>query len=380
MKWLSSSAIVFPLAVVIVAVTTFGTVTPDLAIGAFLLIALAPWALVALEIDLPPMALVVTTVVVVGWLVLRLDDAGTMFFAVVAISWAGARGARLATVVCFVGSAGVVIAAAAMHHDSFVHEGTIAWTTGIAMGAFFGVLLNHQRQLTDDLSEARHELGLAAIREERTMVAREVHDIVGHGLTVALLNISGARRQLARNPDAAAEALDRAEAVTRDSLETVRNVVGLLSSRDQRYEPMPGGADVVAIIEQAKRSGLPVSATIEGDPAALDPAVGLTLVRLLQESLSNANRHAPGSPIDISLRVAEQNVTTVVGNALRRDADIRPDVTEVDRRGLGIASMTDRVAAVRGTLEIGARDGRWIVHCVLPRAAHAGRPTGLSPT
>ena len=368
-NWLTSTTIVFPLAAVVVAALTFITEPPTVAIVACLVIATVPWAFVAAGMRVPAIALVLVDTVAVGALVLPLDDAAAMFIAIVAICWAAAQGLRLASIVGFVGGTVTVSIAMAMEHDAFQRSGAVSWITGLATGWFMGVLVNRQRQLTDDLTEARHELSLAAIRDERTMVAREVHDIVGHSLTVVLLNISGARRHLSKNPETAADALDRAEAVTRDSLETVRNVVGLLSSENQRFEPMPGGGDVHTIVEQARESGLPISLMVSGDPADLEPAVGLTLVRLLQESLSNASRHAPGAPIDVSLMVATNNVTAVVSNPMPAGAG---GTAPTNRRGLGLASMTDRVAAVRGTLEIGRRDDRWLVRCVLPRTVLAG--------
>lgn len=373
--WMTSTTIVFPLAVVIVAALTFITEPPTLAIVAWLVIALIPWAFVASGVRVPPIGLVLLDALAVAALVLRLNDAAAMFIVIVAICWAAAQGLRLASIIGFVGGAAIVIAAMVTDHDAFKQSGAVSWMTGLATGWFMGLLVDRQRQLTDDLTEARHELSLAAIRDERTMVAREVHDIVGHSLTVVLLNISGARRHLSKNPDTAAEALDRAESVTRDSLETVRNVVGLLSSENQRFAPMPGGGDVRTMVEQARRSGLPISLALTGDPADLEPAVGLTLVRLLQESLSNASRHAPGAPIDVALTVAPNNVTAVVSNPMPRGADGAPSTS---RRGLGLASMTDRVAAVRGTLEIGRRDDRWMVRCVLPRTVHTGAE--VSPT
>ena len=372
--WITSTTIVFPVAAVVVAALTFITEPPGLEIIAWLLLALAPWAFVVSGVRVPAVGLVLAETAAVAVLVLRLDDAAAMFIAIVAICWAASLGLQLAASLGFVGGTALVIVAMATDHDAFRHSGAVSWITGLATGWFMGVLANRQRQLTDDLTEARHELSLAAIREERTMVAREVHDIVGHSLTVVLLNISGARRHLSKNPATAAEALDRAETVTRDSLETVRNVVGLLSSENQKFEPMPGGGDVRAMVEQARQSGLPISLALSGDPAELEPAVGLTLVRLLQESLSNASRHAPGAPIDVSLTVMPDNVTAVVSNPIARGTE----ASSSGRRGLGLASMTDRVAAVRGTLEIGRRDDRWLVHCVLPRTVRAAPEIGAT--
>ena len=190
--------------------------------------------------------------------------------------------------------------------------------------------------------------------------------MVGHSLTVVLLNIAGARRHLASNPAAADEALAQAEIVGRESLDTVRTVVGLLHSPEasQRDAPLRDGRDVVALVEQARRAGLPVTLTVAGDPAALEPTIGLTVVRLLQESLANANRHAPGAPIDVRLCVTAGAVTATVVNPVERSA---PPIAT--RPGVGLSSMTARVAALHGSIDIGVRADRWVVSWHLPRPA-----------
>jgi signal transduction histidine kinase len=144
-------------------------------------------------------------------------------------------------------------------------------------------------------------------------------------------------------------------------------VVTLLSNagESQRDAPLPGGGDVLPLLDQARRSGMPGEVSIDGDPATLEPSIGLTVVRLLQESLANASRHAPGSRVDVDLRITDRCVHAVVSNALSTIAR-----SAGDRVGIGVAGMTDRVAAVGGSIHAGPADGRWIVRVSLPRPAH----------
>lgn len=363
----------FPAAALVMSLLTFASTSPSPAIVGLLGVALVPWALVTRHVRVSPLIVVIVTLVPTFVLVFRYTDQAALFLGVVTCTWAAASGMRLPTSVAVIGfsSASVVCD---VHVDDGRHGGWAIWSTGMLFGWFAGALLFRQRSLTNALADARHELGLAAVANERKAIAREVHDIVGHSLTVVLLNISGARRNLANNPAAAAAALERAEAVSRDSLETVRSVVSLLSSDgvSQRDAPLPGGGDLVPLLDQARRSGMPIVSKIAGDPARLEPTIGLTLVRLLQEALSNASRHAPGATVDVDVDIDDHYVTVTVANAI--PASTR---SSSDRVGVGLASMHDRVAAMSGSIQLGAEHGRWLVHATLPRSP---RSLHLSPS
>lgn len=375
--WLSETSIVFPVAALVVSLLTFASTSPSPPIVGLLGLALLPWALIAGHVRITPLVVVIVTLVPTFVLVLRYDDQAALFLGVVTCTWAAASGMRLPTSVAVIGfSAASVVCDIRLNFGT--EGGWAIWSTGMLFGWFAGALLFRQRSLTDALADARHELGLAAVEHERKAIAREVHDIVGHSLTVVLLNISGARRNLANNPAAAADALERAEAVSRDSLETVRSVVSLLSSagESQRDAPLPGGGDLVPLLDQARQSGMPIVSTIAGDPARLEPSIGLTLVRLLQEALANASRHAPGATVDVDVDIDDHRVTATVANAMPASAR-----SASDRVGVGLASMHDRVAAVSGSIRIGAEHGRWLVHATLPRSQRSVHltPSSTSP-
>lgn len=365
--WMSSTSTVFPILALITSLLTFFTTPPTAAIALLLLLALAPWALVGCGFDVPPVLVVTVSLVAVTWMVAGHDDQAALFLGVVACTWTAAKGLRWVSMYSVVGFTIASIACDATGDGG--KPFWVIWATGMGFGWFSGSLLFRQNLLMDQLASVRSSLVLAAAEQERKAIAREVHDIVGHSLTVVLLNIAGARRHLATNPTAAAEALERAESISRDSLETVRSVVGLLSTSgdSQRNAPLPDGGDVVPLLEQAKRSGLPLSLSIDGDPTELEPAVGLTVVRLLQEALANATRHAPGEGIDVSIQISSSTVTTVISNSVLTGQPASANKTPA-RPGLGVASMTDRVAALHGSLDIGVRDARWVVRGVLPRA------------
>jgi signal transduction histidine kinase len=376
MGWLSSTSIVFPTAALIVSILTFFTTTPTPAIVGVLAIALLPWALVAGGLRIPPLVVVVVTIAAMAWLVIRLDDQATMFLGVCACAWAAAQGLRFESAVAVLGGVGVAIACEFIAPKDDTKSDWVIWATGMLFGFFTGALLHRQERLMSELRLAHDALDVAAIDGERKQIAREVHDIVGHSLTVVLLNIAGARRNLSKNPAAAAEALERVESVSRDSLDTVRSIVGLLSNGgdSQRDAPLPGGGDIIPLVDQASASGLRITSRIDGDPASLEPAVGLTVIRVLQEALSNASRHAPGELIDLTITIHDEYVNVSVSNPIPSFHLATPV-----HDGLGVSSMRSRVAAAQGEAEIGMRDGSWVVRCTMPRSLHRAPLSGSRP-
>ncbi|MCU1501449.1 MAG: integral rane sensor signal transduction histidine kinase [Ilumatobacteraceae bacterium] len=369
MPWLASTSIVFPIAALVVSVLSFLTTTPTLLIALLFAAALVPWALVAGGIRVPALVVVAVTLGATAWLAVPLGDQAAMFLPIAAASWAAALGLRWPSIAAVAGAFAIAIGYQVANETG--RANWVIWATGTLFGWFAGALLHRQRLLTDALDVAHHELAVAAADNERKAIAREVHDVVGHSLTVVLLNIAGARRHLATNPAAADEALAQAETVGRDSLDTVRAVVGLLhsSTESQRDAPLPDGRQVAPLIEQVRRAGLQVDLQMTGDPATLEPTVGLTLVRVLQESLANASRHAPGAPIAVEMLVDPAFVRAAVANPLPSAPPRTPPA------GVGLSSMSARVAALNGTIDAGPHDGRWVVRWQLPRPGHTTMDT-----
>jgi signal transduction histidine kinase len=254
----------------------------------------------------------------------------------------------------------------------FGDAGVPYFLAGIGVGALTGALLHRQRRLTAELRWTLHRLDQAAAAEERRRIAREVHDVVAHSLTVVLLNLGGARRALASHPDLAMEALERAEQVGRESLDGIRQVVGLLRADDEAATdpPEPTVTDVTAIVAQQREVGADVELAVTGDLGAVESLAGATMARITREALTNAQRHAPGAPVLVEVVVAAGRVTVKVTNGPALHA---PLDRAGGRQGHGLVGMRERVEALGGSFSAGPSDGGWRVVGQIP--LRPGRPT-----
>jgi signal transduction histidine kinase len=236
------------------------------------------------------------------------------------------------------------------------------WMLGIAFPAALGWGVGRQLTLARQLADARLALAEQAILDERRRIARDVHDMVGHGLAATLVQIASARHVLRRDPDAADEALGVAERVGRSSMQELRATLSLLRDADApEVGALPGAEEISGLVEAARATGLRVSLRVVGDLARLDRAVGLTLHRIAQEALTNASRHAPGAETVMVLDAS--------GSQARLDVLSRgtsgPD--DPDPRGrFGIRGMAERAEAVGGSLSAGPSPEGWLVRAVIP--------------
>ena len=150
-----------------------------------------------------------------------------------------------------------------------VDAGWGAWMGGITLSVAAGALVRHERQLTAQLRAAQAGLAERARAEERNRIARELHDVIAHTLTVSLLHVSSARLAVENGLDDADRALAEAERLGRESLDEVRRVVGLLHADGSaaRTVPLPGGGDLPALVERFRSAGAAATFTVEGDIA-----------------------------------------------------------------------------------------------------------------
>jgi signal transduction histidine kinase len=255
-------------------------------------------------------------------------------------------------------SIGVLVFADATGHFS----GSWTWALAIALSWTGGYALRWALALLHDLNAAQADLAERSALDERQRIAREIHDVLAHSLSVATLHITGARRALNRDPHEAAEALEQAERLTRDSLTQVRSVIGMLSPNADGTAPaMPTADEIEALVEEFRRAGANVSLRIDGDVTRLSAPVGLAVYRVTQESLSNAIRHAPGQPASVHIAIYGDCVQLDVTNPL----GVR---TATESPGRGIVGMTERASALLGTLEVGPEREHWRVHMTTPIA------------
>ena len=238
-----------------------------------------------------------------------------------------------------------------------------AWVGGTTFAGVACVMGRRQRDLLVQLRIAQLGLAQRAQAEERTRIARELHDVIGHSLTVSLMHVSVARLALDEDRAVAERALEEAERLGRASLDEVRHAVGLLREADgsESTAPLPAGADVEALLEQFRTAGADVDATVDPALSSVPGTVGLAAYRILQESLTNASKHAPGAAIVVQAEVARDAVRLTVESAGPPRAG----------SGLGLLGMRERAEALGGSCTAGAGGAGWLVRAELPLRGHS---------
>jgi signal transduction histidine kinase len=272
----------------------------------------------------------------------------------VLIGWCALR-ARRPQAFALVGAATVLLLVEAVVSED---PGWASWITGTVFTLVVCLLARRQGELLAELREAQAGLAERVRAEERNRVSRELHDVIAHSLTVSLLHVTSARLALADDPAEAGEALARAEALGRQSLTEVRHAVGLLREDSPGRSPLPGAEQLPGLVEGFRQAGAPVAYEVVGDLGRLPATTGLTVYRILQESLTNAVRHGGGHGAAVRLEVGEESTELTVDSA---GAGARgPD------GGTGLLSMRERAEALGGRLSAGPEGDGWRVHAVLP--------------
>ncbi|MEU7857257.1 sensor histidine kinase [Nonomuraea sp. NPDC049141] len=193
----------------------------------------------------------------------------------------------------------------------------------------------------------------AARAEERSRIARELHDVVAHHVSVMTVQAAAARRVLASDPDLAREALSAIEHTGRMAMTEMRNIVGVLRT-DARAElgPQPGMQDLPALVEQMREAGLATRLSVEGDARPIPAGVDLAAYRLIQEGLTNSLRHAgPGAKAVVTVRHDPRELDVRVEDDGRGAAGLS------GQPGHGLVGIRERVALYGGILSIGPRPG-----------------------
>lgn len=364
----SSTTVVMSLAAIAAAlIAMFGE--PDAATGVTVcagLVGLVPWALVAGGVRLSTALFAAMTFLPAAVIVLVERNPGGMFpimLAIVSITRTASH--RLVSVAAVIVASSMMVALALLE-NTWHETGAVYFIGGAGVAWLAGTMVRRQEELVAELQDAHRRETEHAAATERTRIAREVHDVVAHSLTVVMLHVTGARRAITTDPTRAAEALGRAEVVGRESLDSIRQMVGLLRADDSAGEqdaPLPGLDDIPALVVQFREAGLEVSADLQLSGVVADPATALTAFRVVQEALSNVLQHSPGAPCQ--LRVARDGGGTV----LRIVAE-NPTVEAADRTsraGLGLRGMRERVRAAGGSVEAGSTpDRRWRIDAALP--------------
>ena len=255
-----------------------------------------------------------------------------------------------------------------------VPEADFAWTPWTAAAVFtflLGRALHRQRLLIQELEQARGALADQAVADERRRIARELHDLAGHTLAAVLLHVTGARHVLRRDVDEAERALLDAEAVGRASLDQIRATVAALRTHERGTDrALAGSADIASLVEDYRRAGLVIEATVAAQVADLDGAVGTALHRIAREALTNVARHAPHNRVEFAVDVDQQEVHLMVADRGRRGRP--PDPNEGH---FGLVGMRERARALGGELEAGPTADGWRVAARLPAAVVDRQPS-----
>ncbi|GIH17663.1 sensor histidine kinase [Rugosimonospora africana] len=250
------------------------------------------------------------------------------------------------------------------------------------------------------LRRDQEELARRAVIDEQLRIARELHDVVAHHLSVVSIQAGLARYVLESDPVTAGEALGTVLDTTGEALEELRRLLAVLRTgtqlaedRSEAYRPAPGLGQLSELIGRMKAAGVPVEVRVTGTPRALPPGADLCAYRVIQECLTNVLKHAAGASAFVDLHYAAGALTVRIrddgrglpaGGApsggltptgkLTPTAGLTPagKLTPAGRQGLGLAGMRERAKLYRGAVEAGPRvGGGWTVELMLPLPAAA---------
>lgn len=247
------------------------------------------------------------------------------------------------------------------------------WMMGTVFPWVIARVAARERRLAAELEANRRALADQAVLSERRRIARDVHDFVGHGLAAVMLQITGARHVLRRDPAAAEEALRSAEELGRRSMQELRRTVALLRSDDEAplAPPLPSVGDIPVLVDDARAGGLAVELETRGNLSGVSPNVGVALYRISQEALANAARHAPGARTLLGIEAGDGHVSLV---AETTGPTLGGQAMEPERRRYGVVGMQERAKALGGDLVAGPTPQGWRVTCRLPLEARAPTP------
>jgi signal transduction histidine kinase len=296
----------------------------------------------------------------VGWLIFTDNGSVAGLMLLVMVGWTVYTGSlRDSLLACGVA---VLAVLGYVHFDT--PDRWLPWVAGIVATCLMMRMFVMQQTLIQQLRAAQADLERTAVVAERRRIAGEIHDVAAHALALSVLHLTGLRLRVQRESGDRnlVESLAEAERLGRQSLDDIRRTVGLLQDDVSGIAPpLPGAGDIQRLVGEYQARGLEVGLELHGEPAAVAPATGLALYRIVQESLANAVKHAPGADVRIRLelngdaRLSIRNALTAQGIAHNNG-----------RRGHGLGGMRERAQLLGGRLQAGPDDEGWLVECVIP--------------
>jgi signal transduction histidine kinase len=277
---------------------------------------------------------------------------------------------RRRSAISFAFTAAVLLAVAATGADRSADM--IVFFLLIAGGPYLvGRIVNARIQLARELGDKatrlerdQEEKQKLAVAEERARIAREMHDVVAHNVSVMVVQASAARRMIDHDPNRAREALSSVEQTGREALAEMRRMLDVLRVEDERaaLAPQPSIDELEALIELAREAGLQVELEVEGERRRVSSGVDLSAFRIVQEALSNTIKHAGAANARVRLRFGDDEMEVDV---VDDGHGVRP--RDENGNGHGLVGMRERVAMLGGRLEAGYRaNGGFEVRATLP--------------
>jgi signal transduction histidine kinase len=240
---------------------------------------------------------------------------------------------------------------------------TVAWVIGFAVGEKYREV-DEAKERADLAEREREERARRAVADERTRIARELHDVVGHSVSVMTVQASAVRRVLELDQEQVSEALQVVEQTGREALAEMRRMVGVLRHAEEApaLAPQPSLGEIERLVQHARDRGLPVELSIEGEPVDLPTGIDLTAYRLVQEGLTNAIKHAHAQQAEVVIRYEDGHVELTVSDDGSGGGD-------GGGSGHGLVGMRERVTVYGGELEAGPRpEGGFRLRARLPVA------------
>lgn len=261
-----------------------------------------------------------------------------------------------------------------LRHD-VAHPSEVAfWMLLVVVWFGLGLFVRSRRRAYSLRLVAEHAEAAAsrssrfAVEEERARIAHELHDVVAQDVSAVIVQAEAADALLDLEPDLAREALRKIQRSGREALDEMRRVLGVLNAdHDQDRAPQPTLAEVEALVERQSVLGMPAKLEVVGTRRELPPGLEVSAYRVVQESLTNVRKHAPGESARVILTFSEVALAVEVHNRMVAD----PPVTE--NPGHGLVGMRERVRFFGGEFAAGAQDGCFVVHAIFPTPAVAVR-------
>jgi signal transduction histidine kinase len=269
---------------------------------------------------------------------------------------------RTAGAVALIAGLGAVPAIA---FSNWLWQNVLVCAVAVAVAALIGDIMHSRRRVAGELAEEKQvsagERARRSLVEERARIARELHDVVAHHMSLITVQAETARYRIPDLPAPVAGEFTGIAKLARGSLTELR---GLLSAlRDEQdapaLAPQPTLADLPELVGRITAAGTPVRLTVTGEVAGLSDAVQLSAYRIVQEALSNVVRHAPGAPSAVDIRVAGELTVEVVN-----ERPAHPTTPGGD--GHGLVGLRERAALLGGTFAVDQPGGGWRVRATLP--------------